>query len=545
MTLLVPERVVPAYWHVPEYAATIGDEVGGMCADAGFAPYDYQQDAVDVIFARLASGKSAAFEVWLIACRQNIKTAVMKMAALGWMFICRPAEDPIIWTAHQHDPAVREAFVDLRALITGWSWMARQVRYIHEAEHHEEIGLRNGSRIMFRTRTKGAGRSLAGAKTVLDEGWAIKDEHMGSLVPTMAARSMLGDPQILGGSSAARADSDVLHSVVARGRAAASSAKAAALERRLAYIEYCAPPPDVSCERGAKCDHALDTPGCGCDKPDLVRVANPAVGRRISLDFVLTSERRSMPPAEFGRERMGWHDVPAGQVKVIPLTDWADGLDEESEPAGPVGLAVVYSSDKRRAAIGLGGLRADGCWHVEVADVVAAGEEVARVAEIVARAEDTDRPVCAVAVDPHGFEGAAVKGLEDVRSVVVDGAERPVRIIRVKSSSPAWSEGQPPGLVLLTATDVTAAFTGFHTALTETRNLFHRGQDGLTLALMGATARDVGDAGQAWARRAARDAQGRRVPGVDISELVAVTYARYVHEQRAPAVDVEPGAWAI
>lgn len=533
--LATATRVEPAYLHIPEYVTTIGDEVGGLCADAGYAPDGDQQAALDGIFGRDRHSKSAAFEAWIIACRQNLKTAVEKMAVLGWTFLL--AEDPVMWTAHEWDPAVKEAFIDLDNLISGYSWMRRRVRYVHQGDRQQEIGLKNGARIMFKTRTPGGGRALAGAKTVLDEGWAIKRSHMGALVPTMSSRSMTGDPQIVGGSSAARAESEVLHGIVKRGRAAATDPVAAERERKLLYIEYCAAPQEQVCDLGADCAHELDTPGCGCDKPEVITAANPAIGRRISLDYVMLSERRSMPPAEFGRERCGWHDTPESDVKVLTADGWTELADPGSEPAGPVALAVVYTSDKRRAVIGLAGMRSDSRWHVEIANIVPVAEVVPAVGSIIGRAEARGvNPVCGVVVDPNGFEGECIQGLLDMRTAVVDGEDADVRLVPWKASDLSWSAGNRPRLVRLNGPDVTAAFTGFYKSVATAKDLAHRGQPELLAGVERACSRNVGDAGEAW---------GRRKSGGDISTVVAATNARWGYERLGPVWEPEPKVWAI
>jgi len=479
---------------------TEGGSVADLNAQAGFGPDEEQRLALDVIFAVGPHAKAVAFETWIIACRQNLKTGVLKQAVLGWLFLFK--ENPVIWTAHEWD-LVSEAFRDLDELISGYGWLSRQVRYIHRGERDQEIGLRNGGRLLFKTRTPGGGKGLAGAKVVLDEGWKIQASHMGALLPTLSSRSITGDPQVIGGSSAAYAESEVLHRIIKRGRAAATDEAAAAAERRFAYLEWCAPPPAEACDLGDRCDHGLTTAGCGCDKPDLWLAGNPAMGRRISQDYI-ADERRAMPPHEFGRERMGWHDAPEGQAEVIPLTDWAAGLDPASEPVGPVAISVVCSAGMDRAAIGLAGRRSDGCWHVEVADYRAGtGWVVDRVAAIVDHHE-----VCAVVVDPKGHEAAVIKGLEDAR---------------IEVTKPAYA-------------DVAAAFSMFFEAVTDAHSVRHRGQDELTLALAGATTRPVGDAGQAW---------GRRKSGVDISPLVGVTEAMWGHLLKIAAFETVPGAWAV
>jgi hypothetical protein len=172
-------------------------------------------------------------------------------------------------------------------------------------------------------------------------------------------------------------------------------------------------------------------------------------------------------------------------------------------------VEVVYTADKKRAAIGLAGRRRDGEWHVEVADYLdSTSQVVARVKQIRSRAARKGRTLVGVAVDPKSHEGACIKGLELARIPVVK----------------------------MTSTDVTTAYAGFYESVTDAHDLHHRGQDDLTLALVGASARLVGDAGEAW---------GRKASGVEIAPLVAVTNARWLHERDAPELEIEPGAWAL
>jgi hypothetical protein len=343
------------------------------------------------------------------------------------------------------------------------------------------------------------------------------------------------------GSSGAKADSEVLHRLVDRGRAAAVSELAARRERRYMYVEYCCPPPEEACDRGAKCSHELGTPGCGCDKPAVIAAGNPAIGRRISMEHVLETERPNMPPDEYCRERMGWHEKPAGVAEVIGSAPWAELADLGSEPSGAVALSVVYSRDRKRAWIGLAGRRDDGLWHVEIAAVVAPSRVAERVGQIIARAADTSRPVCAVGVDRYGFEAECIKSLLDLRSVRLPGADEddPPVLVEIREARPddlEWSWGRPVVLVKMAGPDVATAYSGFTTSVNEARDLRHRGQDEIAAAIESAVPRDVGDSGQAW---------GRRKSGGDIAPLVTVTQARWVHEQKAPSGQPEPGVWAL
>jgi len=502
---LTQQLVRPRYWHLPEFVRTDGDQVAGMCADVGYGPDAEQRLLLDGIFARSAAHKSVAFATAILAARQNLKTGVEKQAGLGWLFLFHV--DPIVWTAHEWD-TVEEAYRDLAEIIFGSPWMSRQILTYSSAKRDMYFTTRRGGRMIFKTRTPGGGRGLTGEKIILDEGWKLRDVHLGTLLPTMSARSITGDPQIIYGSSAAHEDSEVLHPLIERGRAAAENPRAAALERRLLYAEWCAPDPAEACRKGERCDHSVGTPGCGCDDPEMLRQANPALDRRISLEFIQSAERPNMPAHEFGRERLGWHDKPLGGGAVIPLVEWAAGLDAKSEPSGPFALAVVYTWDKKRAAIGLAGKRRDGAWHVEVADFLDTTALVPRVKAIISRASRRGKLCVGVAVDKLAHEAACIPALTKARLEVT----------------------------AMSTSDVAAAFTGFYEAVTGSRNLYHRGQDDLTLALVGASSRTVGDAGEAW---------GRRASGVEIAPLVAVTAARWLYEIKAPDQDAEPGAWAL
>lgn len=497
--LAAAQLVEPAYCHIPPYDYTDGDQAADLAASAGYAPDGEQRLCLDAIFARDRRGRSVAFEILLAAARQNLKTGAEKQAALAWLFLFH--EDPVVWTAHEWD-TVGEAFHDLDELISGYSWLSRQVRYVHRGERDQEICTKHGARLLFKTRTPGGGRGLAGAKVIVDEAWKATDAHMGSLIPTLSARSMTGDPQVLYGSSAAHEESSVMHSLVARGRAAATDPARAGAEDQLVHLEWCAPPPAVACKRGDRCDHSRGTRGCGCDNPAYWLMANPAMNRRISEKYI-RGERKSLAPEVFGRERMGWHDQPAGELKVIAMTDWEDEADPASEPLAPVSLAVVFSGDRKRAAIGLAGKREDGLWHVEVADCRQGTSWVLpRLKEMIVKHDP-----CAIVVDPLGHEKTIIPDLE----------------IDIEVLKPTGSE-------------VAAAFGLFYDAVTDSRSIRHRDQDDLTTALAGATTRDIGDAGTAW---------GRRKSGVDISPLVAVTLAMWGHLMRAPEMSGDATAFLV
>lgn len=494
--------VEPAHLSAPRHDRTLGPEVADLARLAGFAPDPEQEMVLDAIFAVDEAGRSSAFEVAVICCRQNLKTGVFKQAALGWLFVTD--ERLIVWSAHEFRTS-QEAFRDLDELITGSDVLRRRVKHIYRGNGDEAIELLSGARVIFKTRTKGGGRGLSGRKVILDEAFALQPMHMGALLPTLSAQP---DPQVLYGSSAGLMESAVLRGVRDRGRAGQDA--------RLAYFEWCAPGPAEACADGARCTHRLDAVGCGCDDLEHWQRANPAIGRRISLETI-AAERRALPPEEFGRERMGWWDDPIDPTErwaVIPEAVYR-GLEDPASRAGDrVAFAVDATPDGSHAAIAVAGVRADGLGHCEVIDHRRGTSWV--VDRIAGRkaGEDVDdgglvgrwSPV-AVVVDPKGPAGFLIKPLE----------ERGVTVTPLNAGDVGTATG-----------DFIAACGVADGDEATLRVLPYRG---LEDAVAGAEEAKLGD-GRKW---------NRRSPSVDISPLVAVTLARY---GLASADDEDAEAWA-
>ena len=328
--------VRPDFYTGVGYSETLGPEVGELCTLAGYEPYPEQQMLLDDIFAidPVDSAKSAAFEVAVVAARQQLKTGVEKQAALGWLFI---SEVPlIIWSAHEFGTAI-EAQQDMVGIIEGCPDLAREVRQVITAAGKNAIILNSGARIIFKARTTGGGRGLTGDKIILDEAFALQPMHLGALLPTL---TQVPDPQILYGSSAGLVRSDVLRGLRDRGRVGS---------RRLVYAEWMSD--RLECESPV-CDHRVGTEGCALDNRDLWRQSCFVSFRKDPEMETVAALRRSLPPAEFAREMLGWWDDPDGEG-AFSLIAWndleADG-DEPVPPSEPF-FAVDVSPDHSWAAI--------------------------------------------------------------------------------------------------------------------------------------------------------------------------------------------------
>ena len=95
---------------------------------------------------------------------------------------------------------------------------------------------------------------------------------------------------------------------------------------RLAYMEFCAP--ENICA-DSNCSHAIDAEGCALDDIEYVRMANPALGRRISIQYI-RDERQALAatPREYARERLGWWDEPdASDQPHIQMETWLELTD--------------------------------------------------------------------------------------------------------------------------------------------------------------------------------------------------------------------------
>jgi len=460
----------------------LGDEVGDLCRQIGFAPYPEQQLVLNDVFALAPAqpGKSAAFEVAAIACRQNLKTGAIKQMSLGWLFVTD--QRLVVWSAHEFRTS-QEAFRDMCELIEGSAMLARRVKNIYRGNGDEAIELMSGARLIFKARTKGGGRGLTGSKVILDEAYALKPEHTAALLPTLIA---VPDPQVVYGSSAGLAESAVLRSLRDRGRAGNAG--------RLAYSEWCAE--RVECDLRDLCDHQPATAGCALDREDLWAHANPVVYRLDPSMTVIRELRKALKPEDFARECLGWWDEAAGEL-VISEQAWGSCLDLDSQIESRPVFALDVSPSRSWAAIAAAGLRADGIPHIEVTskDDGAVVDHRPGIEWVVPRAVELKARWPDLRLAIAGGTGSAAEAL--VPALVKAGIE----------------------LIFVKAGDETAA-CGLFYDLATTKGVRHIGQQSLTDALKAAR-KNITDGEGAWR-------WGRRKSSADITPVYATGRALWV-----------------
>lgn len=354
------ELVEPAFLHRPESVTSIGPEAADLGELCGFTANPEQRLMLEGGLSFDERGR-LPFEVVGIASRQNLKTGylILKGLAKG-VLLKRPTQ---IWTAHK-DSATDEAFIEFEKLIDRSAELSKRIKRLTHGKGDKSIEFTTGCRIVFRARTGKGGQAMSADDIDLDELFAVEPSHIGSFMPTMSTRP---NAQITQMSSAPHAASAYQRSIMARGRAAALGLAA---EPRMFYAEWSVErmlghdpegkpvfgPP--SCQL-PDCDHALGRPGCICDDPALVKLANPSLERSappsISWEYIC-SERRAMAEIieMYLRERMGVGEQPASVGGAIPPALW-EARKSQHGPPEPVALGVAIDLDRTWGSLGVVG----------------------------------------------------------------------------------------------------------------------------------------------------------------------------------------------
>lgn len=331
----------PRYLSLPPADETddYGDRAIGLAELAGLTLDPWQQLVLRGMLRRRSSRQWAAYECCLNCPRQNGKSLILEAYDLAKLYLGPPGT-LILHSAHQFRTAL-ETFRHLSGLIRNSPELMAEVkpRGIRESHGEESVELKNGSRLLFTARSvSGAGRGFSPDTVVLDEAYRLPHEALAALQPALAAKP---NPQMVYASSTGYPDSEVLWSLVQRGRAGGDGS--------LAYFEWSADP-----------SLALDDPRAWAQ-------ANPALGYRLTAEKT-AAEWRSMKDArreDFARERLGlWAESKT--ASVFPAGTWDLCGDPASQIASMPMFAAAVSTDRTTASIGVAGSRSDGVQHLEV-----------------------------------------------------------------------------------------------------------------------------------------------------------------------------------
>jgi phage terminase large subunit-like protein len=443
----------PTLLHLPPDVVdhTLGDIAVEFAAEVcGLHLYDWQAWALRNILARRSDGNWAARDSVLEIPRQNGKNSVLEALELYLIFL--GGAQLVVHSAHEQ-PTAEMHFARLRSLIEQSDELLEAMPRtmnggFHTANGKERIELADGRRIVFKTRTKKAGRGPSPDAIIIDEAMELDRAALGALTPSMSARRKA---MLVFTSSSPYSHSEQMHSL--RKRALSGEGG------RLFYAGWNSDP-DVDPrdeDNWFRCNPTLEL---GDDE----RPGKQIDAMRADLDL--------LSPEIFAVEHLGIPEEPESSASVIALDVWDSLEDKASEFAGRVVLSLDVSPDKSkpRASIGAAGRRDDGVFNVEVVE---------------------SRPGTSWVVD--ALPGYLAKAGAD--SVLID------------KGSPASSMIGLLEEAGVTVTEVSTAdharAVGMFLNAVHAGQLRHTGQQSLRSAVVAATLRPTGDA-ELWSRRSSK-----------------------------------------
>jgi hypothetical protein len=431
---LLPEArhlVLPAGIVSTGYPAT-----EATCRRIGIVFDRWQADLNRCILAKDAEGLYAADTVALSISRQVGKTFDVGGVVFADSIITPGTTT--VWTAHRFKVA-RESFNELRA----WArspLLRQHVDYddITTGAGNECIPFRNGSRIVFAARERGAIRGFTKVRRlVIDEGQILTEFALSDLAPTM---NQAVNPQIIFmGTPPKPTDPSEVWTRL-RSEALAGDSEG------VLYVEISA------------------APESDLDDRDAWREANPSYPHRTPEKAMLRL-RKLLSAEDFRREALGIWDSEGGAG--LSLTAWVALADPESA-AEPAAFAVEVSRDRATASIGMAGVMAGGRIHLELVD--------------------RDRGVewlpgrCVELDDRHGPAVFAVDTGGPAASLIDDLERAGVKVLRANAS------------------DVAAAAAGLVDAVAQGA-VSHGPQPELDQAVGGAKTRPLGDGAFTFGRK--------------------------------------------
>lgn len=479
----------PGLLHLPDGTDAYTDDALHLLGEWGFDLDVWQMFAMDCALLEQSNGKWAAKEFCLEIPRQNGKGELIEAReALGLFYF---DERKLIHSAHEFATA-SEALDRMEDRIGNTPALKHRVRSIKRSHGEEGVYLRDGRKLLYKTRTKGGGRGFSADLLILDEAMFVQEAFLGALMPTISARP---NPQIWITGSAVDQEKMEHGIVFTRFRQRAIDGR----KGRMAYLGWS--PSYTRPEWKSPADVPPEVTG----DPEVIAEANPALGIRIDLDHILDTEREAMDHRTYCVERLGvgdWPDLSAGDEGGLPKELWAATEDAESTPLDPVAFAFDVRPDRQSSAVAVAGFREDGLRHVEVLEHKAGTGWLLDYLE-----EKMGRHQCGPVVFAGHSPAAAMKGKLLERGIPFEE---------------------------LNSTQYAEACGAFVDDVTE-KQLRHRVDLSLNTAVRGAVKKSVGEA-TAWSRKSS---------GVDISPLVACTLARWAVTVDRPSVYEERGVLVV
>lgn len=453
---------IPTVNTIPMHADTsCGDEAVEFLGLVGFTLDPWQEHILRAMLNKDKAGKWAATEVGMIIPRQSGKTVITELRELVGLFLF--GEQVIIHSAQLFATA-KESFLRQSARIKKCPDLMDMVSKFRTGNDNVSIELKSGARLLYQARGSDPSRGFSADLLVYDESYGLTAEVIAASMMTLSARP---DPQIVYASSTGLDDSDFLRGVRERGLNRAP---------RLAFFEWSADPE--------------------CDPSDVDQWyrANPALGIRITEDFVRTEGEALSWGKQFKRERLGlWADT--SMRDVLPTEWWDDCADENSTIAGDdIVVSVDISPIRDFASVAVCGVSEDGRRQVEVIETAKGTDWIV---DFLKKLQMSSNPPDSVAIQGGGATGSLI--------------------------APLLQEGFE--LTVLGQSDIGRA-TGEFFDLVRDRQLVHLGDPVVAAALTNATRYSIGSK-EGEAESPAWGFARKDTHGADITPVVACCYANY------------------
>ena len=343
----------PRYSHHPTYFTTAADDAIDLAAVAGLNLMPWQEYVLRNSLGEKQDGKWSSFVNCLVIPRQNGKNALIEARQLAGMYLF--GEDVQTHTAHEAQTAAK-AQIALSQRILATPALAEYIEgydgdkdqtlkdisgfRMGNGKHIKGVFHVNGKRveriIEYIARTGTGGRGFTGDVLYLDEAFAIKEAEMGALLPTLRAKSLIGNPQVWVTSSAGMADSVYLESIRRQGLEGSDPS--------LAYFEWSADDETIRDE-----DDPIEW-----DRDEWYR-SNPSLGYLVSEDHMAKEIQQlsetSNGVEELRRELLGIWSTGAGRP-IFNLGTWMNRKStEEKIKLDKPCFAVDVSPDRSGASI--------------------------------------------------------------------------------------------------------------------------------------------------------------------------------------------------
>jgi phage terminase large subunit-like protein len=325
-------------------ATTAWDRVEAWWSVRGIRFDGWQQGVGQVALGKRADGKYAATVGGVVL---SIPRQVGKTFLVGAVIVALCCLYPgltVVWTAHRTRTATK-TFQTLQAMVKR-KGVAGQLapNGIRTANGEQEIKFANGSIIMFGAREQGFGRGFDEVDVeVFDEAQILTEKALEDMVPAMnQSRHPAGGLLFFMGTPPRPNDPGEVFTLK----------RQRALDGKSKDIVY------VECSADADADP---------DDMRQVEKANPSYPDRTPREAI-ERMRENLPSVEsFLREGLGiWSAVT--QSGVIPMSSWSDREDRRSVAVQRFGVGVEVAPDMEWASVVVAGQRADGAWHIVLAE---------------------------------------------------------------------------------------------------------------------------------------------------------------------------------